>query len=263
MRASSLSRIATLAAAILVCWSGWAPRGRLARAERRGLLLWNRLGSRAEIARSEVGPGGQIVDREVRFVPGRFGGALSVERPRLAPVRFPLSLLSLPEGTIEFWARLRRAPELVRWGAGPFFVSQRNGPNPWVIYVGFNGNDGGAAGGLVGVISQWHAGTSFYTRKWRLRELLGDVEAWHHYAMAWSQEGLQGFARGPRHVAVYLDGEMQSSFWIAGKPNNQLVPMGETFVDLVPHQPPGSRTDIDNLKIWSVARTDFGDRFEE
>jgi hypothetical protein len=234
-----------------------------------GLRLWNRLGSAAQVRSSEVGPDGTYLGGG-RFTAGRFGGAFEAGVDQDNRVLFPKAGLVPPgEGAVEFWGRLIDPPEAIDVGHRPYFLSGRSdrGPDQDNLYVGFNANNGVGLAGLVGGIGG--GGTNYpeqglYTSRYAetYADILGpDVEAWHHYALVWDEDGLPGVGDGSRPVALYVDGALVSDDWQL-YPDSVIEPFGETFGLLENWNSAGGAA-IDNLKLWDFAKQDFSDRFVE
>ncbi|RPJ23322.1 MAG: hypothetical protein EHM35_17380, partial [Planctomycetaceae bacterium] len=151
------------------------------------VVLWNRLGSQTEVENSEVGLDGTF--HGGGFVDGVFGGAFTADYTQDNLVTFPKEVVPIYEGTIEFWARLHDYPDVLQWGQNPAFVSinSTNPPASWLVHL--NGNDGGGNGGLCGGVGyNLLAGTGVFGT-WTYERVLGagQVEAWHHYALAWDE----------------------------------------------------------------------------
>ncbi|MBI1929619.1 hypothetical protein HYR99_35900 [Candidatus Poribacteria bacterium] len=83
-----------------------------------------------------------------------------------------------------------------------------------------------------------------------------------HYALVWDQNGIAGVDNGTRNVAVFLDGQLNSSRWytLGGA---DFIPFADGQLSLVvPFLQTGESVAIDQIKIWDFAKTDFSDRFE-
>ncbi len=231
-----------------------------------GLVLWNRLGSIAEITSSEVGLAGST-DPSVgaaNFTAGVFGDAYVADHTVKSPlVTFPKAVIPIQAGTIELWGKLINPPGNLAWGANPFFFHISDG-----TYAGYalhlNGNDGAGNGGLCGGAGHGTAtGTGWYG-SWTYEQVLsvGQAEEWHHYALVWNQDGIPGVADGRKKIAVFLDGQLESGRWY--EPDPDFVPLngGELGLIFNQHLSQGSVA-VDNLKIWGFAKTDFSDRYDE
>ena len=164
------------------------------------------------IVRPAAGPAGKFLGGE--FVPGKVGNALLVKaRTPAAEVPFPTGLMQ-PEGCIEFWAKIPGATKETRYpdGGNPMFFAM--GVGKWVnTFVKYTANDGLGTGGLhadlpgsayISSLPSW-SGSATYP------DFLGDPSAWHHYALVWSEKGLDAAseALGRRVVsALYVDGRL-------------------------------------------------------
>lgn len=226
-----------------------------------GLVLWNRLGSEAEVHNSVVGSNGLAFAGT--FVPGVFGSALEVTAHSQMGVSFPLELLPRNAGCIEFWAKVAGVPASIQAGSPVSLACFSDSQGSTYPLMHFNGNDGTGNGGLCG--GAWgigSVGTGTFGG-WSFAEALkgASIADWHHYAIAWSIDVLPGLTNPVRRVAIYVDGALNSGYWgVANNPPYPEVPLSGQL-GLVYLQT-GSAA-VDNLKVWSVAKTDFSDRFAE
>jgi hypothetical protein len=202
-----------------------------------GLVLWNKLGSQAEIENSQVGLDGTFGGGG--FVEGMFGNAYSANHDQDLLVTFPKEVVPIDAGTIEFWAKLTGFPDHMEWWRKPYFVCIGDGYS-W-FEIGFNGNDGGGSGGLVGRVGHgFMTGTGTYRGNWTYQEILGvgQVEDWHHYALVWHKDGVPGVAGGTKKVVVFLVllpyflGRL--GLWIQCKPPNYGLMVIMTTLGLEP-----------------------------
>ena len=222
--------------------------------------------SPSSISRPAAGPAGAFLGGE--FVPGKKGRALLVKaRTPAAEVPFPTGLMR-PEGCIEFWARIPGATKETRYpdGGNPMFFAM--GVGKWVnTFVKYTANDGFGTGGLhadlpgsayVSSLPSW-GGSAAYP------DFLGDPAAWHHYALVWSEKGLDAAseALGRRVVsALYVDGRLVNPAYGTNGPDRAkflrefvVNPVVLGFPFLRERQDPNqSQVDylIDEFKIWSA-----------
>ena len=223
------------------------------------------------ISHPAAGPAGTFLGGE--FVPGKVGKALLVKaRTPAAEVPFPTGLMQ-PEGCIEFWAKIPGATRETRYpdGGNPMFFAM--GVGRWVnTFVKYTANDGFGTGGLhadlpgsayVSSLPSW-GGSAAYP------DFLGDPAAWHHYALVWSEKGLDAAseALGRRVVsALYVDGCLVNPAYGTNGPDRArflrefvVNPVVLGFPFLRERQDPKQgQVDylIDEFKIWSVPKTDF------
>lgn len=234
-----------------------------------GLVLWNRLGSDEETLHSAVGSGG--LDYAGSFVPGVFGRALQLSNTsKQTVVSFPASAIPKKAGCLEFWARVRNLPESLPWGESLALIGAPydNGNGSFISFLRFNGNDGVGNGGLCGGFWGYGAcGTGMYGDWTHTSALKGaSVTNWHHYALVWDYDGITGVGSTAKPIAIYVDGELNTACW--GALNNPrdaeiLLPSSERFGLLYFYSSVTANAAVDNLKIWSYAKTDFSDRFVE
>ena len=227
--------------------------------------------SPSSISRPAAGPAGTFLGGE--FVPGKVGKALLVKaRTPAAEVPFPTGLMQ-PEGCIEFWGKIPGATRETRYpdGGNPQFFAM--GVGKWVnTFVKYTANDGMGTGGLhadlpgsayVSTIPSW-SGSARYP------DFLGDPSAWHHYALVWSEKGLDAAseALGRRVVsALYVDGRLVNPAYGTNGPDRAkylrefvVNPVVLGFPFLRERQDPKQgQVDylIDEFKIWNFPKTDF------
>ncbi len=234
------------------------------------LLYYCTFDDAQSIARPAAGPAGKFLGGE--FVPGKVGNALFVKAgTHAAEVPFPTGLMQ-PEGCIEFWGKIPGATKVTRYpdGGNPQFFAM--GVGKWVnTFVKYTSNDGMGTGGLhadlpgsayVSTLPSW-SGSARYP------DFLGDPSAWHHYALVWSEKGLDkaSEALGRRVVsALYVDGRLVNPAYGTNGPDR--AKFLREFVDnpvvlafpIVPGRQVEwqNRVDylIDDFKIWSVPKFD-------
>ena len=230
-----------------------------------GLVLWNRMGSEAELGNSEIGPAGAL--DAGAFVPGVFGKACGVSAKTRVAATFPLGQLPRYSGCLEFWARAEVPGDRLQGGPRLMLASAVDTAGSAYPMVHFNDNDGAANGGLCGRLGGiGSAGTGAYG-VWSFSRALGGayVAAWHHYAMAWDVDGLKGQTNPVRRMAVYVDGVLNTGSWVGEvlPPSPVSTPEGWKLGLLFLQGADVSGAAIDNVKVWNFAKTDFSDRFRE
>jgi Ca2+-binding RTX toxin-like protein len=228
-------------------------------------VFWNQLGSAAQVANSVIGPNAEYLGGG-SFAAGKFGGAFFAGNDDDERVLVPkLGVINPRAGAIDFWGKIEGFPEFIPWGANPYFINDRGTDQTehWIAGVGFNGNNGTGGGGLTAVVSGNGAATGSFALPWRYDQVLqDDPDGWHHYALVWNADGIPG--TGGQNVAVYLDGELNSTQWDVWDPGdlNELI-VEEAFLVLLDNRVGQGTTAIDNLKVWDFAKTNFSDRFVE
>jgi hypothetical protein len=225
-----------------------------------GLLFWNKLGTEEEVAESVVGPAGSVMG-PIDFQAGLFGGAAEFRVDRVGAITFePAQAFIRPEGgAVEFWARLVGFQESLPWGPNPVLFQAGDGRSGY--HLSFNCNDGGAGGGLIAVAGNNRATSRRYDTCSAYSQVIGTVLDWHHYALAWSPEGVPG--TGGQVVAAYVDGRLDSTiFWDHNAAG--FLPLEGGLLELVPMWSTASGTLLlDNIKSWGFPKTDYADRFTE
>ena len=241
--------------------------GALAQSCTGDLVLWNRLGSQAQIQNSEIGLDGTYGGGD--FVDGVFGQAYQVDYddPDYM-VTFPREAITPFAGCIEFWARIRDLPEQIGVAqARPIFFKLRHLRADSLSYLaGFNANDGCGNGGLVGQVGIDITTGSGGNGTWTYEQVLGEgqVEAWHHYALVWDEATIAGVDDGTRRIALFLDGQLESGRWREwDHPEFTDILGGQLQILALYDDYEAGSVAIDNLKIWNYAKTSFYDRFTE
>jgi small nuclear ribonucleoprotein (snRNP)-like protein len=227
------------------------------------LVLWNTLGSKAEIYQSRVGPPGKYQGEGGRFEKGRFGGILVVTQVEQGMVSFPAKVISPSAGCIEVWVKLTGFPKELAWGENPALVTTRVPGRNFGIHL--NGNDGTGNGGLCGWAgSCGTVGTDVFGT-WTYERVLGTgkTEQWHHYALVWDKNGIAGIGDGQKKLAIFLDGKLNSTSWRrdTGTDFSPLAEDDELVLMTQQHLAEGT-VSFGDIRVWNCAKTDFSDRFE-
>jgi hypothetical protein len=226
------------------------------------LLLWSKLDSTRDMTSPTVGPTGSVTNYAV--AEGKFGWAYSAGYANDNQLSFPASVINRDAGCIEFWAKLSdfNFGAAIPWGCYPSFFSTNYRATP-EFHLMLNGNDGWGGGGLTGWAGNGNTAFYNYYQAPTYSQALGNATDWHHYALVWNKNGVPGTAF---KVMVYLDGVAKTTSNICGEYHNPTL-----FADL----PPTARLNLvenwgnagtvvmDNIKIWSYAKTDFSDRIYE
>jgi hypothetical protein len=222
------------------------------------LILDCPMDTAGDITHPTVGPPGTITGGT--FVTGKHGSAYSTTIGE--QVTFPVSVIPADRGCIELWAKLVgfNPNGIIPWGGRPGLVAVNS--TDLAAYNGytiqFNGNDGWGGGGLEGWAGHGNAATSCYSANATYAQVLGDVAAWHHYALSWDKDGVPGTNNT---IQLFLDGARVGSPLICGEDHNPHtfppLTQGSFVVVTSPNNAIGGSVVIDDLKIWSYAKTDF------
>ncbi len=231
-----------------------------------GLIVWNRLGSTAEVTDSAVGPDLQPSSNATQaYVDGVFGDALSIGpgsysstgRYRNAVLNDVGDLLHEDAGTIEIWYRQQTNP-------------QGYSHNPYRIFDGSYGLGSGISlqyitghppletGLVFSVIAEDGTPIQATSQDGSVDDDLSSrYGARVHLAAAWDRAGI---AESQDTLRLYVDGEevadAQRSDW-----GDHFA--GDADIGGGNDQNIAGKFAIDNLKVWDHARTDFSDRFVE
>lgn len=237
------------------------------------LVFWNTLGSATEITQSKVGLNG--ICKGGSFVPGKFGNAYQATVLQDTLVSFPETVLSADSGCIEFWAKLTGYSGDWQGGYNPGLFLTRIGTNLQFTYNDGAGNNGlcGTFGGNPDIVSATGG------RQWSFEDALGDVSAWHHYALVWNNKGIKQLGNVPVETvpwpdnvitmqlcrsAIFLDGVLKSNQW-----TDYAVPFptpqatNKLYLVFNEYKKFQGAVAIDNIKAWSYSKVDFSDRFVE
>lgn len=141
------------------------------------------------------------------LVPGKSGMALHVP-DHTSAAKFDLPAGSIgPKGTIEFWGKIDEGARMTEDGCPRFFeiidmVSKREISQDW------NSNNGCGGSGLTFRIHGVPVMVSSDYGKYSYASILGDMTAWHHYALVWDADGLD--VSGPPPVRRSASGKTYS-----------------------------------------------------
>ncbi|MEO6434515.1 MAG: LamG-like jellyroll fold domain-containing protein [Tepidisphaeraceae bacterium] len=226
-------------------------------------LLWNQLGSAAEVTNSGFGPnlgfygGGGPIDQigNPAYVPGVFGNALTLGPGSYStPFRVRNVVwsnvdqhLNANRGTIEAWFKQGQNPVgfshgiyrifdgAYGLGSGIGMWSDENAANPRLM---FGMDFGGTYTGVSHNISPLNG-------------------TWIHLAGVWDRNGIDGSSDTLR---LYVNGSVAASTTVAGWGNvvGQFADIAGGNDELI-----AGKFAVDNLKVYDTALTDFSNRFNE
>ena len=226
------------------------------------LTYWSTLDSPEAIINPLVGPGGSYI--EGSFIEGKISKAFSTEgKPESLTVILPEGALG-NSGCIEFWAKLDNPHPTFGGGSNPRFFGLHTKDVGFLLE--FSSNNGLGVGGLCTLFGGNTCGSSSFscTESTSYSSILGgNIDGWHHYAVAWNRDGIvsdKPNAKG-QAIAVFLDGKLDSSIPVSPntsflekleKERATLVIASQRYADFKSF--PFS---IDELKIWNYDKTDF------
>ena len=261
----------------------------------RGLLLWNTLGSRYELTHSAYGPNLALFNCRDRTIPyfsmrcsidvrgklayvqGTSGGAATIgggpyfPEARVHSAVLRTSILNPEHGAVEVWYRQTKNPVPYKHDQYRIFGGCYSLVGVDEISLCSRGDSGGP---------RLHLALFFgeepppYTPAHLVeaRSLTDHVDGarisalngqWIHVAGVWDRSGIAGSGDT---VRVYVDGEVvaasQDGSW-GTTPCNRRVsarPGGACFSDIIGCNDKCARTfAVDDLKVWSYAKTDYGE----
>jgi hypothetical protein len=231
-----------------------------------GIVLWNKLGSPAEVLNSAYGPnlgfyntpGGLDVVGNPAYVPGVFGNGVSigpggyniVDREHTVVWSGVDQFLSPEQGTISVWYKQNSDPVGFDHGVYRLFdggyglgtgiglTSLASFPAAGPPLLSFGMSFGGTDTGVAYNISPFNG-------------------TWIHVAGVWDRTGIDNTADT---IRLYINGNVVASTTSAGWGTT----VGQ-FADIAGgnDQNIAGQFAIDNLKVYNVAVTDFSDRFVE
>ena len=231
------------------------------------LMLYCTFDVVSSIINPVTGPGGTFnANPETNFTTGQIGNAYMANYMEDKLVIFPKEVIPFNRGCIEFWAKLTDMPEYISLGTSPGFFWALPDPYGEMQYmIMFNGNDGWGGAGLTaraGVNSAGYAAASSTGCWWygyTYASILGDVNAWHHYALSWDICGVPG---SQYKMQIYLDGIPIGDNGIncdGGERtpiNLDQLTSGALYILDFMYMEQGSAA-IDELKIWNYPKTQF------
>jgi len=222
-----------------------------------GLRLWNRLGSDYEVAHSEVGPGG-FWQGTPAYEAGEFGNA--VRRIR-ADQNFPYFENAMGQAnvfTVEFWAKTPGSmPDpngSIEDNYNLFTLSNPSDETSFMAAIGTR-----VAQMNFGISDNtWYTNGHHYIVLYRWSDCAWGANEWHHFAFVIDN------AAGPANrVKFYFDGAQQSISQVCDdNPWTKDMPM-KLSVGIRDMAEYGLDMAVDNIKMYSYAKTDFSDRFQE
>ena len=234
----------------------------------RGLLLWNKLGSRDEVEHSVVGPNG-VITGDITYLACEYGNGFKA-MPRTGDHNIPNNFVEFPnlnlgpKGCIEFWF----LPDWTDWQVGKVvdvLWYAVPGTSPLVNYLAMGYND------WQEMMNFGAGNDSNNGLQWSI--VPGSTPGWSttvpfHVAITW--EGT--LPSVPDRLQVYLNGT-RVGFLMANTGNPTFTNWQASAVlrlasrfnsgDWNRHNWDADHMVIDNVKIWSYPKRDFSDRFHE
>lgn len=189
----------------------------------------------------------------------------------VSSVSFPKEVFDMDSGKIEFFAKLRGFTGVVsdgedlfviadgqNWdgtGCTPSFNGTWNG-----TYVGFSGNNGVGAGGLIIQAGTGFDGGSTTYGNITYENIYGgteEVKKWHCYRFEWNRNGLPTLNRKYK-CALYLDNKLNTTFWQNSNTCALFTPFIDGTFDLIAsyYWPPSDKNRevwMDELRIYNGA----------
>jgi hypothetical protein len=236
------------------------------------LVLWNKLGSQAEIENSEVGPDGFIYGSGLSFVPGKFGNGFTsgtnISGPNFGPW-LTINPDYTKAGTIEFWWKPARNYNEGNSSPDETFSSGAWQPTPWApltLMYRWRENPAGLGGFEFSVADKPGTSYNFIYQTGKVAPF--SAGEWVHVAYVWDTEG--GLNNNPNvYYGIYVNGQSYSltDILTPGAPINAPMLSGNGWYFSLGYYTADWNNQfngvLDNVKVWNYAKTDFSDRFTE
>ena len=208
--------------------------------------------------------GARMTVKGGRVVEGIQGDAMLLDSPE-AQMTFdlPFSPYQMPEGTVEFWAKLPQPHRKFdgRNNGQPWFFNLESQANRLTRHFvfGFTANDGNGRGGLVGRIHGLGVATTHYAGSvssvTETGLLMDTPDGWHHYALIWKQDGVNFPGARGKALLLVVDGKIVA---VGDKdPTGVARDIGAEGTRLVIHDSHSDNTRplaMSDLKIWNYAK---------
>ena len=207
--------------------------------------------------------GARMEAKNARAAEGIQGNALLLDTPEArVTIHLPFSPYTMPEGTVEFWAKLPQPHRKFSGGNGqPWFFNIESPGNRMTRHFvfGFAANDGTGRGGLVGRIhglgmaATHYAGSVSSVTETGL--LMDTPDGWHHYALIWKQDGVNFPGARGKSLLLVVDGRIVA---VADKEvTATALEVKEEGIRLVIHDENSDCSRplaVSDLKIWNYAK---------
>lgn len=255
------------------------------------LVLWNKLGSNAEIANSEVGPGFTKINylindwQEARLTQGMFGNGLFINHDTCEGwcndganfffTNLSQTTLTPTSGTVEFQFKFKYGSE--SFNHAYFFDTRdkvmahypdQNWQTDGILTAGWNGWDYGTYGKrFFFCVGQYNNSTCVLTPDYSAAPG-GDLDfkngSLMHFAFVWDAAGIEGSVDTLR---IYVNGDVKAATQAQWAVPSRIDPY--LFLGSSPnccnwdHHYNAVKGITDNFVIMDYAKTDFSDRFVE
>ena len=213
-----------------------------------------------------VGPKGTYLRGS--FVEGKSGNALQTTvYAHNATFELPSNFFCT-SGCIEFWAKILKSSSYVGSGGDPrLFTITQKVTNNTICTLDIVSNNGGGNSGFSTWTILGNMASLRGCRNLRYNELFpeSDYRDWHHYAIIWNKDGIAELSGSPK-MALLIDGKLIPDIQGHARSTEDAIsvissPMLLSFTHdpaLDPEHATKSPFLIDEFKIWSYPKTDFG-----
>ena len=202
--------------------------------------------------------------QNARVIEGPSGNALLLDSPKAKiSIELPFSPYLMPEGTIEFWAKLPQPHRPFGGGRGqPWLFNLEFPGSTYHSVFGFAQNEGAGGSGLIGRLHGLGlTATHSYGVVSTVAEtgILGDTpDGWHHYAFIWKRDGIKSSEGLDKTIILLVDCEEVASFdQVMPVPMPDATTDPNTKIRLVVHDSNSDNTRpiaMSDLKIWNYAK---------
>jgi len=219
--------------------------------ENQDLLLWNKLGSEAEVLASETGDNGELVGTGHAYEAAKFGNGY-VRTDVSSYVKFPQSVLEncRSRGTIEFWVNPKVTnPVAFSYGAFMLVGFSLDGNSAFAFVRWGDGTTGkGICGGI-------NFDGSLHKTPDEAEQFVATIGTPFHISLVWDVSGIDETSET---IRIYRDGSVigvSTETW-----NDSAATTYDNFY--IGTGPDGGGYDkyiMDNIKVWKYAKTDYAD----
>lgn len=219
--------------------------------ENQNLVLWNKLGSEAEVLASETGENGELVGTGHAYESAKFGNGY-VRTDLSSYVKFPQSVLEncRSRGTVEFWVNPKVTnPVAFSYGAFMLVGYSISGSNAFAFVRWGDGTTGqGICGGV-------NFDGSLHRTPDEAEQFVATIGLPFHISLVWDVAGIDDTEET---IRIYRDGTVigvSTETWN----DNATVTYDNFYIGTGPDGGGYDKYIMDNIKVWKYAKTDYSD----
>lgn len=218
------------------------------------IILWNTLGSLAEINKSLIGEAGALTGTGEDYVDGKFNTAIEIPAySTTASANFPSEIK--PQGSIEFWWKPSFANADITSDTPYLFMDYTASAS---IICLFTQNQATNRMWIYHPLTATTIGYIYY-------DITFSASTWYHCAIVWDANGIDGTSDKRR---FYFNGsqasvgsgspQIETDSIYSGVILSSTLYIGNNNTGVM-----GAKAVIDNLKYYNYAKTDYSDREQE